>query len=84
MAIKISIGRLRIEQSFDPFVSEQIERNGFMVLPLRINHMAMVAGLPFHHRDPFDRLLAAQCLMEDFSLISIDAAFDSYGVRRLW
>jgi PIN domain nuclease of toxin-antitoxin system len=84
MAIKISLGRLRLEQPYDPFVPEQVEMNGFNLLPLRIIHMAKVAALPFHHRDPFDRLLAAQCLTEDFSLISVDAAFDSYGVRRLW
>ena len=84
MAIKISLGRLHLERPFEPFVPEQIERNGFGVLPLRINHMAKVVTLPFHHRDPFDRLLAAQCLTEDLSLISVDEAFDSYGVRRLW
>ena len=84
MAIKIGLGRIRLEQPFERFIPEQMEKNGFALLPLRVNHLAMLTALPFHHRDPFDRLLAAQCLAEDFSLISIDAAFDNYGVRRLW
>lgn len=84
MAIKISLGRLRLEQAFERLIPEQMEKNGFALLPLRINHMAKITALPFHHRDPFDRLLAAQCLMEDFSMVSADAAFDNYAVRRLW
>jgi PIN domain nuclease of toxin-antitoxin system len=84
MAIKIGIGRLRIEQPFERLIPEQMEKNGFSLLPLRIAHMAKVTALPFYHRDPFDRLLAAQCLTEDFSLISVDAVFDNYAVRRLW
>jgi PIN domain nuclease of toxin-antitoxin system len=84
IAIKISLGRLRIEQPFQQLIPEQMEINGFALLPLRITHMARLTALPFHHRDPFDRFLAAQCLAEDLSLISIDAVFDDYTVRRLW
>jgi PIN domain nuclease of toxin-antitoxin system len=47
-------------------------------------HTAMVIGLPFHHKDPFDRLLAAQALVEKISLVSNDSALDAYGVTRLW
>ncbi|OWK35531.1 twitching motility protein PilT [Fimbriiglobus ruber] len=47
-------------------------------------HTAVVAGLPFHHKDPFDRLPAAQALVEGIALISADGAFDPYGVQRLW
>ncbi|HPO15140.1 MAG TPA: type II toxin-antitoxin system VapC family toxin [Candidatus Hydrogenedentes bacterium] len=84
MAIKMSLGRLHVEQPFEQFIPEQLEKNGFSLLPIRINHLATVAVLPFHHRDPFDRLLAAQCLAENFSILSIDAAFERYAVRRLW
>lgn len=41
-------------------------------------------GLPFHHRDPFDRLLVAQALVEDIPLITCDIVFDTYGVTRIW
>ncbi|CAA9435852.1 MAG: hypothetical protein AVDCRST_MAG64-3817 [uncultured Phycisphaerae bacterium] len=43
-----------------------------------------VAHLPHHHKDPFDRLLVAQCLLEDVPIISADAGLDAYGVRRIW
>jgi len=43
-----------------------------------------VAKLPFHHKDPFDRLLIAQSMVEDFPIVSADAAFDAYPVKRLW
>ena len=84
IAIKISLGRLHLEQPFQLLIPEQMEKNGFALLPLRISHMAKLTVLPFHHRDPFDRCLAAQCLTENFSLISIDALFDNYDVPRLW
>ena len=47
-------------------------------------HLAIVSTLPFHHRDPFDRLLAAQSITERLPIVSIDDKFDLYGVKRLW
>lgn len=47
-------------------------------------HAGGVAGLPFHHRDPFDRLLAAQALVEEMSIVSADPIFPKYGVKRVW
>ena len=61
-----------------------MELNGFALLPLRLAHIARIISLPFHHRDPFDRLLAAQCLAEEFSVVSLDTVFDMYSVRRYW
>jgi PIN domain nuclease of toxin-antitoxin system len=58
--------------------------NRFQSLEIDFRHVARVAELPFHHRDPFDRLLAAQALEEDLTFVSSDSAFDAYGVRRLW
>jgi PIN domain nuclease of toxin-antitoxin system len=49
-----------------------------------VAHAAVVASLPFHHRDPFDRLLIAQALAETLSLVSADPILDVYGVTRLW
>jgi PIN domain nuclease of toxin-antitoxin system len=49
-----------------------------------VTHAARVADLPFHHRDPFDRLLAAQALEERVAIVSSDAVFKKYGVRRVW
>ena len=58
--------------------------NGFGVLAIEPRHTAVVSTLPFHHKDPFDRLLVAQALAEGIPLVSADAAMDPYGVRRLW
>ena len=54
------------------------------LLEISPQHTYAVADLPFHHRDPFDRLLAAQCLSEGLTLISSDAVFEKYGVERVW
>ncbi len=51
---------------------------------MELAHVARVARLPFHHRDPFDRLLAAQALEEGLAVVSADAVFRRYGVRRVW
>lgn len=84
MGLKISLGRLELAQPFEEMIPTQMQRNGFGLLPLRVPHIAQIISLPFHHRDPFDRLLVGQCLAEDLSLVSADPAFDKYSVRRLW
>ena len=87
MAIKFSIGKLTALDASRPFsvqISDQLAHNSISVLPITLPHAFQVASLPFHHRDPFDRLIAAQCLVESLSLLSVDAIFDVYGVARLW
>jgi len=84
MAIKISLGKLEIKQPFEPFISEQLHLNGIELLDIRLPHLASVVTLPFHHRDPFDRLLIAQAQVEQMSLVSSDSAFDVYSITRLW
>jgi PIN domain nuclease of toxin-antitoxin system len=65
-------------------MEQQIVSNTFQILPITVAHAAMVATLPFHHRDPFDRLLVAQSLTEQIKIISADRVFDSYSVLREW
>ncbi len=84
IGLKIGLGRLELEQPFEELIPAQMRMNGFGLLPLRIPHIAKIISLPFHHRDPFDRLLAGQCLVEGLSLVSVDPAFDKYFVHRLW
>jgi len=84
IGIKISLGRLDLAQPFEELIPRQMQINGFGLLPLRIPHIAKVISLPFHHRDPFDRVIAGQCMAEDLSLVSADPSFDKYSVRRLW
>jgi PIN domain nuclease of toxin-antitoxin system len=84
MAIKISLGRLQLAQPFETFIPHQLSLNRIGLLGVTISHAAKVATLPFHHRDPFDRLLVAQAQIEQMLLVSGDAAFDAYSVTRLW
>jgi PIN domain nuclease of toxin-antitoxin system len=84
IAIKLSIGKLTLAAPFDVLIPQQISLNGFELLNIEIDHAAVVATLPFHHRDPFDRLLIAQAMVEKMPIVSIDAAFAVYPVTRLW
>lgn len=84
IAIKSSIGKLSLSAPFDQLIPQQLSLNGFELLPIEISHLATVATLPFHHRDPFDRLLIAQAMAEKMPVVSSDSAFDSYtNVTRL-
>lgn len=84
MAIKVSLGKLRLDKGVMEFITEQLSRNAFALLSIELAHVAKVADLPFHHRDPFDRLLVAQCLVQDMPLITRDPAVELYGVTRIW
>ena len=84
IAIKLSIGKLTLSAPFDLLIPQQLALNGFELLNIEIDHVSLVATLPFHHRDPFDRLLIAQAMVEKMAIVSIDAAFNDYSVVRLW
>ncbi len=84
VAIKISTQKPVLQVPFAVFIQEAIFDNNFKILPIEPKHTAIVATLPFHHKDPFDRLLIAQALAEAIPLVSTDAAIDPYGVQRLW
>jgi PIN domain nuclease of toxin-antitoxin system len=84
IAVKVGLGKLDLGESSQSFLPREIARNNFELLPISLAHATMVEQLATHHRDPFDRLLAAQAMMEGLSLISTDSIFDQYGVARLW
>jgi PIN domain nuclease of toxin-antitoxin system len=84
IAIKISLGKLQLQQPYEIFIPEQLALNGIGVLNLSIEHTAALATLPFHHRDPFDRLIAVQAKVEGLPLVSADPSFDLYSVKRIW
>ena len=84
MAIKISLGKLEVPGAIERFIPEQLTINGFQQLAISFRHIARVATLAFHHRDPFDRLLVAQATEDGLTLISADPVFRKYGVKRLW
>jgi PIN domain nuclease of toxin-antitoxin system len=84
LGIKVSLGKLKLGGPLEPFVGEALAANGFALLGIEVAHVARVAELEFHHRDPFDRLLAAQSLVEGLALVSADSIFKRYGVRVVW
>ncbi len=84
IAIKVSHKKLDLFATFDDFMRRGIAGNDFEILPIEPKHAAIVATLPFHHKDPFDRLLIAQAIAETIPLVSTDSAIDPYGVQRLW
>ncbi|NOY93789.1 MAG: type II toxin-antitoxin system VapC family toxin [Deltaproteobacteria bacterium] len=84
MAIKLSIGKLKLMEPLAQIVREAHEKNGIERLPIEQAHILRVEQLPLHHRDPFDRLLAAQALIEGLTVSSRDRSFDRYGVKRIW
>ncbi len=84
IAIKHSLGKLKLAQPFEEIFPHQLEINTLSLLGVRLPHVVRVSSLPFHHRDPFDRLLIAQSLSEEIPILSGDDAFDDYGVERIW
>ncbi|MEP6519131.1 type II toxin-antitoxin system VapC family toxin [Microcoleus vaginatus] len=84
MAIKHSIGRLTFSMPFMEFIKQQLAVNRIDILEITFDHIEVVASLPLHHRDPFDRLIIAQSVAEQIPILSVDAIFDAYAIARVW
>lgn len=93
IAIKARIGKLDLREPFDRLFPRQLHLNRIEILHITIDSLVKLATLPFHprhrnphdqHTDPFDRLIIAQALVEDISIIGVDPDFDAYGVIREW
>lgn len=84
IAIKHGLGKLPLPQAPEVFIPQHLALNFIRFLPISTHAIFLSGRLPFHHRDPFDRLIAAQCLHADLTLISRDAQLDAYGIRRVW
>ena len=84
IAIKVGLRKLDVGEPATTFLPRELAANHFDLLGIELRHATFVETLPLHHRDPFDRLLIAQAMMEAVPIVSADVAFDPYGVRRLW
>lgn len=84
LAIKVSSRKLTLPKPLERFIPEQLGLNPFQLLDIDLDDVARVATLPFHHRDPFDRLLVAQALSDELTIVSADPIFRKYGVKRVW
>lgn len=83
MCIKSALGKLTLGVSVEAFVESAVAA-GVRLLQIRPAHLYRLEGLPTHHRDPFDRLLVCQALVEDLPVIGGDEVFARYGVRVVW
>jgi PIN domain nuclease of toxin-antitoxin system len=84
ITIKVSIGKLNLADPVSEFLSREILCNKFSTLNVTMDHLAKLSVLPFNHRDPFDRLIVSQALLESFPVVSTDASLDAYGIDRIW
>jgi PIN domain nuclease of toxin-antitoxin system len=84
IALKVRIGKLTLRRPFAALFPAELTANDIHLLPLGPAQIEPLVTLPLHHRDPFDRLIAGAGLVEGLTLVSADAAFDAYGLLRLW
>jgi PIN domain nuclease of toxin-antitoxin system len=83
MSIKFNLGKLTLEPDYEEFVEREVITSSIKLLKIELEHLKINAALPFHHRDPFDRLIIAQAVVENLPIISVDSAFDKYSVTLI-
>ena len=84
IAVKLRLGKLTVAMPTEVLMTEHVTVNNIEVLPISVPHLIQVSTLPLHHRDPFDRLIIAQAIVEKIPIVSADPAFDAYPIERLW
>ena len=84
IAIKARLGKLKLPDDLQGFVSEQLRINAIRVLPIQMAHALRVYTLPGHHRDPFDRLLVAQSQLEQLPILTDDPQMAQYSITVIW
>jgi PIN domain nuclease of toxin-antitoxin system len=83
IAIKLNLGKLSLQGDYEA-IGTALEGSDILVLPISFADTVQVRHLPLHHKDPFDRLLIAQAINHNLTVISIDTAFDAYPIQRRW
>ena len=84
IAIKAKMGRLKLSENPEKFILDQMIVNNISGLPIQLVHALHVYNLPYHHRDPFDRMLVAQASIEKIPIITNDRLITNYDVKTLW
>lgn len=84
MAIKAGLGKLTVSGSLGPFIAAHLAENAVEVLPINLSHAVGVTELPDHHRDPFDRLLISQAIVEKLPILSVDPEISRYPTETVW
>mgnify|MGYP000051744524 CR=1 FL=1 len=87
ISIKNSLGKLRLDAGFEAML-DVAQKNGFEIIHINFNHTSIINKLPFHHKDPFDRMIIAQAIAENMDIIGVDKDFDNYlvdkQIKRVW
>jgi PIN domain nuclease of toxin-antitoxin system len=84
ISIKAGLGRLEVPEDLQRFISDQLSRNAVQSLPIYLSHALHIRNLPDHHRDPFDRILVSQAILEEMPLLSADPQISRYPVEVVW
>jgi PIN domain nuclease of toxin-antitoxin system len=84
IAIKVGLGKLTLSLPYRDWMNRAITDLSLSLLPVTVDYAGAQAALPWHHRDPFDRLLVAQALSDGISIVSADGQLDPYGIARVW
>jgi PIN domain nuclease of toxin-antitoxin system len=84
IATKVRLGKLRGAEEFEREFLGDVDRAGYTLIPITTAHALRAGRLPGDHRDPFDRMIAAQALAEDIPILGIDPKLDSFGITRIW
>ena len=83
-AIKCQLGKLEMDVSLRELIETQQRNNDLMLLPIELKHIYSLSNLPLHHRDPFDRILIAQSIVEKMTILSADQRFNDYRIDLAW
>lgn len=84
MQIKVQLGKMKLKLSLEDLIESQRRDNEVEILQITTEHILALNNLPFHHKDPFDRLLIAQSIVENFTIVTADPEFSTYPARLLW
>jgi PIN domain nuclease of toxin-antitoxin system len=84
IVIKVQSGKLNFPRTAGPYLLSKLAENSIKSLPISIDHLLALDRLPMHHRDPFDRMLIAQSMEEDWPIITADPMFKQYPIRVIW
>ncbi len=84
IAIKMSLGKISLGENLESFITNHIKGNSIKILDIKVSHILIVEKLPFHHKDPFDRLIISQSIEEEIPVLGKDSIFDFYESKRIW
>lgn len=84
LQIKINLNRFRFEQPLRQVIEQRLAAGWCQLLPINLPHVEALSQLPSHHRDPFDRLLVAQAMVEDLTIVTGDEIIQRYPAPTLW